>query len=90
LELAALLVTLLAVEFTDEGLRFVAAGLVMGLGAIATPLGIGRLVAAAMEALGRNPEALPAIQTNMILGVAFCEAIAIYSLIVAIMIGFVF
>ncbi|HET9201004.1 MAG TPA: ATP synthase F0 subunit C [Dehalococcoidia bacterium] len=82
--------TTLAVTFTDEGLRFIAAGLVMGLGALATPLGIGRLVASAMEALGRNPEALPAIQTNMILGVAFCEAIAIYSLIVAIMIGFVF
>ena len=43
-----------------------------------------------MEALGRNPEAQPAIQTNMILGVAFAEAIAIYALVVAIMIGFVF
>jgi F-type H+-transporting ATPase subunit c len=86
----AVIFTTLAVTFTDEGLRFIAAGLVMGLGALATPLGIGRLVASAMEALGRNPEALPAIQTNMILGVAFCEAIAIYSLIVAIMIGFVF
>jgi F-type H+-transporting ATPase subunit c len=86
----AVIFTTLAVTFTDEGLRFVAAGLVMGLGALATPIGIGRLVASAMEALGRNPEALPAIQTNMILGVAFCEAIAIYSLIVAIMIGFVF
>ncbi|MPZ22086.1 MAG: hypothetical protein GEU28_00740 [Dehalococcoidia bacterium] len=84
------LFTLLEVTFTDDGLRFVAAGLVMGLGALATPIGIGRLVASAMDALGRNPEALPAIQTNMILGVAFCEAIAIYSLIVAIMIGFVF
>jgi F-type H+-transporting ATPase subunit c len=86
----AVIFTTLAVTFTDEGLRFIAAGLVMGLGALATPLGIGRLVASAMEALGRNPEALPAIQTNMILGVAFCESIAIYSLIVAIMIGFVF
>jgi F-type H+-transporting ATPase subunit c len=79
----AVIFTTLAVTFTDEGLRFIAAGLVMGLGALATPLGIGRLVASATEAL-------PAIQTNMILGVAFCEAIAIYSLIVAIMIGFVF
>jgi F0F1-type ATP synthase membrane subunit c/vacuolar-type H+-ATPase subunit K len=30
------------------------------------------------------------IQTNMILGIAFAEAIAIYALVVAIMIGFVF
>ncbi|MEX2237301.1 MAG: ATP synthase F0 subunit C [Dehalococcoidia bacterium] len=62
----------------------------IGFGALGTPIGIGMLVSKAMEALGRNPEALPAIQTNMILGVAFCEAIAIYALIVAIMIGFVF
>ena len=44
----------------------------------------------AMEALGRNPEAQPVIQTNMILGIAFAEAIAIYALVVAVMIGFVF
>jgi F-type H+-transporting ATPase subunit c len=43
-----------------------------------------------MEALGRNPEAQPVIQTNMILGIAFAEAIAIYALVTAIMIGFVF
>ncbi len=43
-----------------------------------------------MEALGRNPEAAPVVQSNMILGIAFAEAIAIYALVVAIMIGFVF
>jgi F-type H+-transporting ATPase subunit c len=43
-----------------------------------------------MEALGRNPEAQSVIQTNMILGIAFAEAIAIYALVVAVMIGFVF
>ena len=50
----------------------------------------GNLVGKAMEALGRNPEAQPVIQTNMILGIAFAEAIAIYALVVAVMIGFVF
>ncbi len=78
------------IVISDEGLRLIAAGLVMGLGALTTPIGIGLLVGRAMEALGRNPEALPAIQTNMILAVAFCEAIAIYALVVAVMIGFVF
>jgi len=48
------------------------------------------LVGKALEALGRNPEAQSVIQTNMILGIAFAEAIAIYSLVVAVMIGFVF
>jgi F-type H+-transporting ATPase subunit c len=80
--------TLLAIS--DEGLRFVGAALAIGIGGFGPGLAIGNLVGKAMEALGRNPEAQPVIQTNMILGVAFAEAIAIYALVVAIMIGFVF
>jgi F-type H+-transporting ATPase subunit c len=75
---------------TDDALRFVGAALAIGLGALGPGLAIGNLVGRAMEALGRNPEAQPVIQTNMILGIAFAEAIAIYALVVAIMIGFVF
>ncbi|MBI4299375.1 MAG: ATP synthase F0 subunit C [Chloroflexi bacterium] len=71
-------------ELTD-----VAAGLAIGLGAIGPGLGIGLLAGKAMEALGRNPEARGTIQVNMILGIAFAEAIAIYALVVAIMIKFV-
>ena len=37
-----------------------------------------------------HEEAAGAIQTNMILAVAFAEAIGIYALVVAILIGFVF
>jgi F-type H+-transporting ATPase subunit c len=77
-------------EITDEALRFVGAALAIGIGGFGPGLAIGNLVGKAMEALGRNPEAQPVIQTNMILGVAFAEAIAIYALVVAIMIGFVF
>lgn len=75
---------------TDDGIKFLAAALVMGIGAIGPALGIGNLVGKAMDALGRNPEAAGAIQTPMILGLAFAEAIGIYALVVAIMIGFVF
>ncbi|RLC59390.1 MAG: ATP synthase F0 subunit C [Chloroflexi bacterium] len=75
---------------TDDGMKFLAASMVMGIGAIGPALAIGNLVGRAMDALGRNPEAQPAIQTNMILGLAFAEAIGIYALVVAIMIGFVF
>lgn len=75
---------------TDAGIKFLAAGLVMGIGAIGPSLAIGNLVGRALDALGRNPEAQPAIQTNMILGLAFAEAIGIYALVVAVMIGFVF
>ncbi len=77
-------------ESTEQMFKFLAASIVMGLGAIGPAIGIGMLGGKAMEALGRNPEAAPAIQTNMILAIAFAEAIGIYALVVAILIGFVF
>ena len=69
--------------------KAVGAGIAMGLGAIGPAIGIGMVVGKAMEALGRNPEARAAIQTNMILGVAFAEAIGIYALLTALIIAFV-
>jgi F-type H+-transporting ATPase subunit c len=42
-----------------------------------------------MGAIGRNPEAAGAITTNMILAIAFAEALGIYSLIVAVILLFV-
>jgi len=65
------------------------AGLTIALGSLGPALGIGRLAAAAMEALGRNPEAERAISTNLIVCLAFTEAIAIYALVVALAIKFV-
>lgn len=73
---------------TDVGLKMLAAGLAIGLGAMGPGLGIGILVSRAMEALGRNPEAEPTIRLNMILGLAFAEAIAIYALVVALILKF--
>jgi len=61
----------------------------MGLGSIGPAIAIGMLVAKALEAIGRNPEAAGKIQTNMILGIAFAEAIAIYALVVALILKFV-
>ncbi len=66
-----------------------AAGLAIGLGAIGPGLAIGILAAQAMNAIGRNPESAPLIQTNMILAIVFAEAIAIYALVVALLIKFV-
>jgi len=77
-------------EFTASSMKFLAAGIAMGVGALGPAIGIGLLGGKAMEALGRNPEAAGAIQTNMILAIAFAEAIGIYALVVAILIGFVF
>ncbi len=69
--------------------RVLGAGLAIGLGAIGPGIGIGLLGMGAMNALGRNPEARGPIMTNMILAIAFAEAVSIYALIVAILLIFV-
>jgi F-type H+-transporting ATPase subunit c len=69
-------------------IKTIAAGLTIALGSLGPALGIGLLAAKAMEALGRNPEAAGPIQQNMILAIAFAEAIAIYALVVAVIIIF--
>ena len=72
-----------------EELRLIAMAAAVGLGALGPGIGIGILVGKALEAIGRNPEAAPTIQTNMILGIAFTEAIMIFALVVALIIRFV-
>ncbi|CAI8028175.1 ATP synthase subunit c [Geodia barretti] len=84
--------TLLAVgsqALTAEGAKFLAAGLAIALGVVGPGVGIGILGAGAMNAIGRNPDAAGAITTNMILAIAFAEALGIYSLIVAVILLFV-
>ncbi len=76
-------------QIGDAGLGSIGTGLAMGLGALGPGLGIGILVGKAMEALGRNPESESAVRANMILGIAFAEAVAIYALVVAVIIKFV-
>jgi F-type H+-transporting ATPase subunit c len=76
-------------QMDPEILKMLAAGLAIGLGAIGPGIGIGILGYGAMQAIGRNPEARNAIMTNMVLAIAFAEAIGIYALIVAILILFV-
>ena len=70
-------------------LKEVAMAIAMGFGAIGPGIGIGILAGKALEAIGRNPEAASEIRTNMILGIAFAEAVAIYALVVALIIKFV-
>jgi F-type H+-transporting ATPase subunit c len=72
-----------------ESARNLAAALAIGLGAIGPGIGVGLVGGKALEAMGRNPEAAGLIQTNMILGIAFAEAIAIYALVIALLVKFV-
>jgi len=71
-----------------QAAKLIGAALAM-IGAFGPGIGIGLLAAAAMTGISRNPDATPAIQTNMILAIAFAEAIAIYALVVALIILFV-
>jgi F-type H+-transporting ATPase subunit c len=75
---------------TDVAFKFLAAGLAAGLGMLGPGIGLGLIGMGAMQAIGRNPEARGPILTNMILIGALAEACAIYALVVAILIGFVF
>ena len=72
-----------------ESIKLLATAGVMGLGSLMTALAIGLIGSSAMKAIGRNPEASSKIQTPMILAIAFTEAIAIYTLVVALIIKFV-
>jgi len=62
-----------------------AAPIAVGLAAIGSGYGLGKAVGSAMEAIGRQPEAAGKIQTAMIIGAAFIEALTIYVFIVFIL-----
>jgi len=65
-----------------------AMALAIGLGAIGPGVGIGMIGKGALEAMGRNPNAAGKIQSGAILYIAFAEAVAIYALVIAFIIGF--
>ena len=71
-----------------DAARAIGAGLAM-IGTFGPGIGIGLLVQGAVNAIGRNPDASGQITTNMILGIAFAEAVAIYALVVSLIILFV-
>ncbi len=78
-------------EFNDtflQAMRYIGAGIAV-TGVAGAGAGIGSVVGGAVQAMARNPDYTTTIQTNMILGIAFAEAVAIYALAVALIILFV-
>jgi F-type H+-transporting ATPase subunit c len=65
-----------------ESIQLLSKGLTMAIGGFAPALAIGKIVSKAMESIGRNPESAEKLFVPMLLGAAFAEAIAIYSLVV--------
>ena len=59
--------------------------LAVAIAAFGSALGLAKAVSAAMEAMGRQPEAAGKIQTAMIIGCAFIEALTIYALLTVIL-----
>ena len=57
-------------------------GIAMAIAAAGCGLGQGRAAAAATEGIARNPSAKAAIQVALIIGLAFIESLAIYTLLV--------
>lgn len=68
----------------------IGAGLCMGIGAIGPALGEGNAVSKALEGMARQPEAASNLRTNMILGCAITESTGIYSLVIALLLMFLF
>ncbi len=73
---------------TPDAAKLLGAALAIGLGALGPGIGIGIIGGKAVEALGRNPDVESSIRTNMILAIAFAEAVAIYALVVALILKF--
>jgi F-type H+-transporting ATPase subunit c len=68
----------------------IGAGIAIGFGAIGPAVGEGNAVGKALEGMARQPEMANLLRTNMILGCAITESTGIYSLVIALLLLFVF
>lgn len=71
----------------DVGLKALAAGIAIGLGALGGALGQGKAVGSALDSIGRNPASSEKLFIPMILGLAFIESLVILAFVVALLKG---
>jgi F-type H+-transporting ATPase subunit c len=62
-----------------------AAGIAVAIAAFGAALGQGRVGAAAMESIGRNPNAADKLFLPLVLTLALLEALALYGFVIAIL-----
>jgi len=74
-------------EHIMKGMACIAAALAVFTG-FSQGFGEGKVAAAAVEAIGKNPEAAGLIRSNMILGIALTETTGIYGLLISILLLF--
>jgi F-type H+-transporting ATPase subunit c len=65
----------------------IAAGLAVAVAAFGAGLGQGRVGAAAMESIGRNPNAADRLFLPLVLTLALLEALALYGFVIAIILS---
>ena len=65
-----------------------AAAIAVSFGAIGPALAEGRAVAAAMEAIARQPESAGTLSRTLFVGLAMIETMAIYCLVIAVLVLF--
>ena len=71
-----------------EVASILAAALAVAFGAIGPGLGEGRAVAAALDAIARQPEAANTLSRTLFVGLAMIETMAIYCLVIALLLLF--
>ena len=69
-------------------LLFIAAGLMIGLGAVGAAIGVGLLGGKFLEGVARQPELLPVLQTQMFLIIGLVDAVPIIGVGVGLMVIF--
>jgi F-type H+-transporting ATPase subunit c len=70
-----------------KGLAYLAAGLGAGLAIVGGAAGIGRLAAAALEGIARQPNAVADIRGAMIVAAGLIEGATFFALIVTILLA---
>ncbi len=71
-----------------EIVSILAAAIAVCFGAIGPALAEGRAVAAAMEAIARQPDSAGTLSRTLFVGLAMIETMAIYCLVVALLVLF--
>jgi F-type H+-transporting ATPase subunit c len=72
-------------DLSVEMLSIVGAAVTVSFGAIGPALGEGRAIAAAMDAIARQPESAGLLSRTLFVGLAMIETMAIYCLVIALL-----
>ncbi len=80
-----MLPTLLQAAASSINLGTLGAALGAGVAAIGAAIGIGKIGAAAMEAIARQPEAANNVRMSMIIVAALIEGVALFAVVVCLL-----